>query len=82
MSDEQLKTFWEAIQCDTTLQQKVQGITDPERLTAIALEAGFVISLEDINKAQAQVSEEDLSDSAGGNCVSLCVVCHQSYGGP
>ena len=36
MSEEQLKAFWETIQADTALQQKLQGVTDPDLIVAIA----------------------------------------------
>ena len=41
MSEAQLKAFWEAIQADTALQQKLQGVTDPDAIVAIAKEADF-----------------------------------------
>ena len=41
MSEEQLKAFWEAIQSDPALQQKLQGVTDPASIVEIAKEAGF-----------------------------------------
>ena len=43
MSEEQLKAFWEAIQADAGLQQKLQGVTEPDAVAAIAKEAGFSI---------------------------------------
>jgi len=36
MSEEQLKAFWEAIQVDAALQQKLEGITEPDAIVAIA----------------------------------------------
>ena len=69
MSEEQLKAFWEAIQADTTLQQKLQGVTDPDAIVAIAKEAGFTISADKIT----ELSEEDLEGVAGG--AALCLYC-------
>ena len=68
MSEEQLKAFWEAIQADTALQQKLQGVTDPDAIVAIAKEAGFSISADELKKAleSAEVSEEELESAAGG----------------
>ena len=71
MSGEQLKAFWEAIQADTALQQKLQGVTDPDAIAAIANEAGFSISAEEIKKAQSEISEDQLEGVAGGACVGL-----------
>ena len=39
-----LKTFWEALQADPALQQKLQAVTDPYTIVEIAKEAGFTIS--------------------------------------
>ena len=72
MSEEQLKAFWEAIQADTALQQKLQGGTDPDAIVAIAKEAGFSISADELKKAMESVelSEEQLEGvSGGGSCV-------------
>jgi predicted ribosomally synthesized peptide with nif11-like leader len=66
MSEEQLKAFWEAIQADTGLQQKLQGVTEPDAVVAIAKEAGFMISTEELQRAQAEISEEELEGVAGG----------------
>ena len=66
MSEEQLKAFWEAIQADTGLQQKLQGVTEPDAVVAIAKEAGFMISTEELERAQAEISDEDLGGVSGG----------------
>ena len=76
MSEEQLKAFWEAFQADTALQQKLQGITDPDAIVAIAKEAGFTISADKITELSEEVtelSEEDLEGVAGG--AALCLYC-------
>lgn len=71
MSDEQLKAFWDAIQSDSALQQKLQGVTDPAAIVDIGKEAGFVVSIDEVQKAQAELSnvelsDEDLDNVAGG----------------
>ncbi|MEI8004371.1 MAG: Nif11-like leader peptide family natural product precursor [Methanothrix sp.] len=66
MSEEQLKAFWEAIQADAGLQQKLQGVTEPDAIVAIAKEAGFMISADELQRAQAEISEEDLGGVVGG----------------
>ena len=68
MSEEQLKAFWEAIQADAGLQQKLQGVTEPDAVAAIAKEAGFSISAEEIKKAQSELTDEQLENVAGGSC--------------
>ena len=71
MSEEQLKAFWEAIQADTVLQQKLQGVTDPDAIVAIAKEAGFSISADELKKTQSEISEDQLEGVAGGFC-NMC----------
>jgi len=68
MSEGQLKAFWEAIQADAGLQQKLQGVTEPDAVAAIAKEAGFSISAEEIKKAQSELelTDEQLENVAGG----------------
>lgn len=66
MSEEQLKAFWEAIQADTALQQKLQGVTDPDAIVAIAKEAGFSISADELKKTQSEISEDQLEEVTGG----------------
>ena len=66
MSEEQLKAFWEAIQADTALQKKLQGVTDPDAIVAIAKEAGFSISADELKKAQSEISEDQLEGVAAG----------------
>ena len=66
MPEEQLKAFWEAIQADTGLQQKLQGVTEPDAVVAIAKEAGFMISTEELQRAVAEISEEELEGVAVG----------------
>ncbi len=66
MSEEQLKAFWEAIQSDQALQQKLQGVNDPGAIVDIAKEAGFTISAEELQSAQVELSDEQLDGAAGG----------------
>ena len=70
MSEEQLNAFWDAVEADTTLQKKLQGITDPDDIAAIATEAGFTISAEEIKNAlkssRGELSGDELKDVSGG----------------
>ena len=78
MSEEQLKAFWEAIQADTALQQKLQGVTDPDAIVAIAKEAGFSISADDVKaarKSAAELSEEKLEGVSGGTGGGVTFLC-------
>ena len=68
MSEEQLKAFLEAVKADAGLQEKLKAAGDADAVVAIAKAAGFVISAEELKRAQAEVSEEELEASAGGGC--------------
>jgi predicted ribosomally synthesized peptide with nif11-like leader len=70
MSEEQLKAFWEAIQTDPALQQKLKDVTDFDAVAEIAKEAGFTISAEKLQAAREtmELSDEQLESAAGGLC--------------
>jgi predicted ribosomally synthesized peptide with nif11-like leader len=73
MSEEQLKAFLEKVKGDTSLQEKLKAAAAPEAaadsdaVLAIAKEAGFSISADDLKNAQSEISEEELEGVAGGN---------------
>ena len=66
MSEEQLKAFLEAVKADAGLQEKLKAAKDVDAVVEIAKAAGFVISAEELKKAQAEISEEELEGVAGG----------------
>ena len=66
MSEEQLKDFLEAVKADSGLQEQLTAASDPDVVVEIARSAGFVISAEELQKAQAEVSEDELEGVAGG----------------
>ena len=66
MSEEQLKAFLEAVKADAVLREKLKAAGDADAVVTIAKAAGFVISAEELNKAQAEISEEELEGVAGG----------------
>jgi predicted ribosomally synthesized peptide with nif11-like leader len=66
MSEEQLKAFLEKVKADTSLQEKLKAAADANAVAAIAKEAGFMISADDLAKAQSELSEEELEGVAGG----------------
>ena len=67
MSEEQLKTFLEQVKGDPSLQEKLKAAADANAVAAIAKEAGFSISADDLTKAQSELSEKELEGVAGGN---------------
>ena len=76
MSEEQLKAFWEAIQADAGLQEKLSAAKDADAVVAIAKAAGFEISEEEVAKAKAQLelSDEQLAGVVGGK--DSCTNCY------
>ena len=66
MSEEQLKAFLEKVKADTNLQEKLKAAADVDAVASIAKEAGFSISSHDLNKAQIEISDEELEGVAGG----------------
>ena len=66
MSEEQLKAFLEAVKADAGLQEKLKAAADSDAVVAIAKEVGFMISAEELQRAQAVVSEEELEGVVGG----------------
>ena len=66
MSEEQLKAFWEAVQADAGLQEKLSAAKDADAVVAIAKAAGFEISVEEVARAQAELNDEEVLGVAGG----------------
>jgi predicted ribosomally synthesized peptide with nif11-like leader len=66
MSEQQLKAFLEADKADAGLQEKLKKAADADAVVAIAKATGFVISVEELKKAEPEVLEEELEALAGG----------------
>ena len=66
MSEEQLKALLEAAKADAGLQEKLKAAGDADAFVAIAKAAGYVISVEELKRAQAEASEAELEGVAGG----------------
>ena len=75
MSEEQLKAFLEKVKGDTNLQDKLKAAANSDAVLAIAKEAGFSISAEDLTKAQSEVSDDELEGAAGGQQLRGCEPC-------
>ena len=71
MSEEQLKAFLEEVKGDTSLQEKLKAAADSDAVLAIAKDAGFSSSIDDLKKAQSEVSDEELESAVGGFVPSL-----------
>ena len=66
MSEEQLKAFQAAVKANAGLQEKLKTAGDADAVVAIANAAGFLISAEELQRAQAEISEGELEGVAGG----------------
>ena len=73
-SEEQLKAFLEKVKGDTSLQEKLKAAADFNAVSAIANEAGFIISADDLTNAQSELSEEELKGVASGNILGCCIL--------
>ena len=73
MSEEHLKAFLEAVKANEGLQEQLKAAADADAVVAIAKAAGFAISAEELQRAQAakrqdfELSEEELEGVAGGD---------------
>jgi predicted ribosomally synthesized peptide with nif11-like leader len=72
MSEEQLKAFLEAVKADAGLQEKLNAAADADAVVAIAKEVGFMISADELQRAQAdserEISDEEIEGVAAGKC--------------
>ena len=81
MSEEQLKAFQEAVRADEGFQEKLNSAGDDvDAVLEIAKSAGFLISAEELQRAQAEISEEELEGVAGGGtfgytCGGIMTAC-------
>ena len=71
MSEEQLKAFIVKVKGDTSLQEKLKAAADANAVAAIANEAGFSISTEDLEKPQNEISEKELEGAAAGTFFTI-----------
>ena len=66
MSEEQLKAFMEAVKADAGLQEQLKAGGDTDAVVAIAKAAGYLISAEELTRAQAEVLGDELGGVIGG----------------
>ena len=76
MSEEQLKAFLGKVKTDASLQEKLKAAADNDAVTAIAKEAGFSISADDLKNAQSELSDEELEGVAGGQNIVIWTYNH------
>ena len=78
MSEEQLKAFLDKVKGDAALREKLKGAKSPEEAIAIAKEARFTITTEDIQNGESEMSDDELEQAAGGDCGPTSWYCYQS----
>ena len=66
MSKEQFKAFQEKFKADISLQEKLEAITDPKIVIAIAKSAGFEITTDDLSSDHQNLSDQELEGITGG----------------
>ncbi|KZR87329.1 Nitrogen fixation protein of unknown function [Synechococcus sp. MIT S9509] len=71
MSEEQLKAFIAKVKGDSSLQEKLKAAADIDAGLAIAKEAGFSISADDV---RTKISDDELERAAGGECGNVSCV--------
>ena len=78
MSQGQLTAFIEKVKDNTSLKDKLKSAADADSALAIAKEAGFAITAEDIQSMQSamNLSDNELEDVAGaGSYETYCAGC-------
>jgi predicted ribosomally synthesized peptide with nif11-like leader len=70
MSEEQIQALINAVKSDTALQERIKAAPDLDAVVAIAKEAGFVVTKEELKMAQkeatVELSDEELEAVSGG----------------
>ena len=66
MPAEQLKAFLQTAKQDKILQGKLKSSTTLETTLAIAKDAGFNISANDLTEMQAELEDNELENASGG----------------
>ncbi|QNI54662.1 nif11-like leader peptide domain protein [Synechococcus sp. BIOS-E4-1] len=82
MSEEKLKAFLEKFTSDASLQEKLKAAANSDGVCAIAKEAGFSISADDLKNAQqSELSNAELERAAGvgDSLKSDSVACFSVY---
>ena len=75
MSEEQLKAFLENVKGDTSLQEKLKAAADDDAVVAIAKDAGFSITTEDLNSHRQNLTDDEIEGVVGGSKLSLAGLC-------
>ena len=66
MTQEQLTAFIANAKGNTSLQGQLKAAADTNAVVSIAEDVGFSISVDDLAKAQSEISDEELEGAPGG----------------
>lgn len=64
----QLTEFLKEVQSNPELLAKLKAANNPNEIAAIANDAGFPLSSEELSRADSVVTENELESMAGGLC--------------
>lgn len=72
MPSSDIEAFLDKLKEDKDLQAKLTNIEDPQKILAIANDAGFGLTMDDVsqmlaNEKNQDLSDDDLEEIAGGN---------------
>jgi predicted ribosomally synthesized peptide with nif11-like leader len=62
MSEDQIRAFLAAVEADIALQERLEAALDVDAVVAIAKEAGFVVSADELKQSWGWQEEESLSE--------------------
>jgi len=82
MSEEQLSAFLESVKADAGLQEKLNAAADADSVLAIAKQVGFMISADELQRAQVvgeELSDEVLEGVAGGSGYVSVYICESVF---
>ena len=82
MAYEQLKAFLDAVKNEPELQEKIKAALDASAIAEIANEAGYVISVEDIERETQSIACIELDELRGGASPPAACMWPASYAGP
>ena len=72
VSEEQIQAFIDKAKADPSIQEKLKSAKTGPDVVAIAKQAGFVVTVDELANAQIELSDEDLEGIAGGGSNGVC----------
>ena len=82
MTEQQVKAFLDAVKKEPELQEKINAAQDASAIARIANEAGYVVSVEDIERETQSIACIELDGMRGGAFPPPACMWPASYAGP